>query len=78
MPGSYMNWTMLRIPEPGKILLYADSPWRDLRVEGGSGFPGNIEPRHGDEANVLFLDGHVEGLVPATVPLQSNAPPWRP
>jgi len=39
-----------------------------------SGFPGNIEPKHGDEAKVLFLDGHVESLVPSTIPMQSNAP----
>jgi general secretion pathway protein G len=77
-PGGWNNWRLQSIERPSELIVFADSIWRDLNVDGRSGFPGNIKPRHNGRANVAYLDGRVESVIPAELPMALNAPPWRP
>lgn len=38
---------------------------------------GTVVARHRGRANMVFIDGHVDGLRPLDAPLDFNLPPWK-
>jgi len=57
------NKRVFAIEKPSKTIVLADStPNRLYFLNSGGDWSSNVVPRHGNNANVLFIDGHVETL----------------
>lgn len=80
--GSYPWTRMLTVPEPGRVVWFADAagdysgPWQGRPDEPGHGacfFRGNTDdgvgvmPRHHGRVNVAFADGHVVPADPEAI-----------
>lgn len=61
MNANLQNQSILNIPRPSRTVVLVDADSLAL-WNTDADWNGNINPRHGNKANVLFLDWHIESL----------------
>lgn len=65
-----------KIVHRSQTMIVLESHGIIVQPPGGENGPMNLEPRHGKNINILYLDGHVEAMPFDSVPLDPESPFW--